>query len=304
VSQKKLTAAQDAICRFAPQFQGTDQHDSQEFLAFLLDGLHEDLNFVQQKPAPIPYTPEREAELEMLPQQIGGEREWNVYLRRENSVIVAWFQGQYRSKLQCLTCSKVHRPMFHPCGRMLSTSEQTSTTYNNFMYLTLALPSHRGLGSHKVTLDSLLSAYVQEEVLDKDDAWCAAQIWRLRSALLSPLARNCPRCKVPRKASKKLSLSRLPPILIIHLKRFQFKGPFSDKIDTPVHFPLYGLDMGQFVAPPLPPAQAAQYAKLAPDAIPRPPPSNMYDLYAVSEQIGTLSSGHCALADFLPECNH
>ena len=26
------------------------QHDSQEFLAFLLDGLHEDLNLVREKP--------------------------------------------------------------------------------------------------------------------------------------------------------------------------------------------------------------------------------------------------------------
>jgi hypothetical protein len=32
------------ISEFASQFRGADQHDSQEFLAFLLDGLHEDLN--------------------------------------------------------------------------------------------------------------------------------------------------------------------------------------------------------------------------------------------------------------------
>lgn len=30
--------------RFAPQFKGTHQHDAQEFLSFLLDGIHEDLN--------------------------------------------------------------------------------------------------------------------------------------------------------------------------------------------------------------------------------------------------------------------
>ena len=34
------------IGRFAQQFSGTSQQDSQEFLAFLMDGLHEDLNRV------------------------------------------------------------------------------------------------------------------------------------------------------------------------------------------------------------------------------------------------------------------
>ena len=36
--------------RYAPTFVGYAQHDSQELLAFLLDGLHEDLNLVRQKP--------------------------------------------------------------------------------------------------------------------------------------------------------------------------------------------------------------------------------------------------------------
>lgn len=34
----------------ASQFAGYAQHDAQEFLAFLLDGLHEDLNRIKQKP--------------------------------------------------------------------------------------------------------------------------------------------------------------------------------------------------------------------------------------------------------------
>ncbi len=38
------------VSRYAPQFVGYAQHDSQELLAFLLDGLHEDLNLVKEKP--------------------------------------------------------------------------------------------------------------------------------------------------------------------------------------------------------------------------------------------------------------
>ena len=38
------------VGRFAPQFSGYQQHDSQELLTFLLDGMHEDLNRIKKKP--------------------------------------------------------------------------------------------------------------------------------------------------------------------------------------------------------------------------------------------------------------
>ena len=38
------------IGKYATQFNGYQQHDCQELLAFLLDGLHEDLNRVHDKP--------------------------------------------------------------------------------------------------------------------------------------------------------------------------------------------------------------------------------------------------------------
>ncbi len=43
-------SVQTQVGRYAPQFVGYAQHDSQELLAFLLDGLHEDLNLVLEKP--------------------------------------------------------------------------------------------------------------------------------------------------------------------------------------------------------------------------------------------------------------
>ncbi|CDS00039.1 related to Ubiquitin carboxyl-terminal hydrolase 4 [Sporisorium scitamineum] len=242
----------EAMARFAPSFRGYDQHDSQEFLAILLDGLHEDLNYVVTRPAAVEMTPERENELETLPQQIASVKEWSIYRMRNDSLIVDWFQGQFRNKLTCLTCGK------------------TSTTYEAFTYLSLPVPHGRGVG--KVTLQQCLDAFVREEVLDKADMW------------------NCSRCKKPRKATKRLSISRLPQILLIHLKRFSFKGPFTDKIDTTVTFPTStALDLTNYMPPPLPPGTSK--AANVPVSQSQIPPY-LYDLYAVTHHFGSLNTGH------------
>ncbi|KAA0167053.1 hypothetical protein FNF27_07381 [Cafeteria roenbergensis] len=90
------------IARFAPQFAGFGQQDSQELTAFLLDGIHEDLNRVLEKPpteAPTGDDSADDAEL--------ATRSWETHLRRNQSVIVDLFQGQLRSRLECPSCGQV-----------------------------------------------------------------------------------------------------------------------------------------------------------------------------------------------------
>ena len=41
------------VQRFAPRFMGYSQQDAQEFLRYLLEGLHEDVNRVTVRPKPI-----------------------------------------------------------------------------------------------------------------------------------------------------------------------------------------------------------------------------------------------------------
>lgn len=72
---------------------GSKQHDAQEFMIFLLDGLHEDLNWIIVKPQFEELTPEREAELERMLKQLAGAYEWARYRRWNDSIVVDYFQG-------------------------------------------------------------------------------------------------------------------------------------------------------------------------------------------------------------------
>ncbi|EKM81610.1 hypothetical protein AGABI1DRAFT_35800 [Agaricus bisporus var. burnettii JB137-S8] len=245
-----------SICQLRSQYDNSDQHDSQEFLSFLMDGIHEDLNRVIVKPK-WTQTPEQEAELERLPPLIASEREWKEWKARNDSIIVDYFQGQFRSRLQCLTC------------------HQTSTTYNVFSILQLPIPHGR---NGRVTIERCLDALFNEEILEKDDAW------------------DCPKCKTKRRASKTLSLARLPPVLLIHFKRFEANGRFSDKIDTFVEYPMKSLDLTNYMPAPLPPgADKSELNGGLPMSLEDPRsqlPPYRYDLYAVTNHYGNLTSGH------------
>eukprot|EP00697_Spironema_sp_BW2_P015488 gnl/Spiro4/6355_TR3277_c0_g1_i1.p1 gnl/Spiro4/6355_TR3277_c0_g1~~gnl/Spiro4/6355_TR3277_c0_g1_i1.p1 ORF type:complete len:734 (-),score=208.25 gnl/Spiro4/6355_TR3277_c0_g1_i1:122-2095(-) len=102
--------------KFEPSFVGYQQHDCQELLAFLLDGLHEDLNRVIEKPPTAP------VEANGRPDDVVADETWNTYKLRNNSIIVDLFQGQFKSTVTCPTCHRV------------------SVTFDPFMYLSLPLP--------------------------------------------------------------------------------------------------------------------------------------------------------------------
>ncbi|XP_033615680.1 ubiquitin carboxyl-terminal hydrolase 19 isoform X10 [Fukomys damarensis] len=100
----------------ASQFTGYAQHDAQEFMAFLLDGLHEDLNRIQNKP----YT--ETVDSDGRPDEVVAAEAWQRHKLRNDSFIVDLFQGQYKSKLVCPVCAKV------------------SITFDPFLYLPVPLP--------------------------------------------------------------------------------------------------------------------------------------------------------------------
>mmetsp|Transcript_40390 Transcript_40390/g.51993 ORF Transcript_40390/g.51993 Transcript_40390/m.51993 type:complete len:992 (+) Transcript_40390:113-3088(+) len=82
----------------APQFQGYDQHDSQELLNFLLDGLHEDLNRVLVKESTNSVEGGDRTDEEVAAESL------LVYKKRNDSIIADLCSGQFKSTVVCPDC--------------------------------------------------------------------------------------------------------------------------------------------------------------------------------------------------------
>lgn len=112
----------NTIARFQPQFAGYGQQDSQEFMSFLVDGLHEDLNRILKKP----YTeyPDTDSSTVNNPAAIKelADKFREIHRSRNSSVIMDLFNGFYKNKLVCPVCDKV------------------SITFDPYSLLTLQLP--------------------------------------------------------------------------------------------------------------------------------------------------------------------
>ncbi|XP_070778673.1 ubiquitin carboxyl-terminal hydrolase 8 [Enoplosus armatus] len=214
------------IGKINEQFACYDQQDSQELLLFLMDGLHEDLNKADNRKR------YKEEDNDHMDDQTAADLAWSKHKLLNESIIVALFQGQFKSTVQCLTC---HRK---------------SRTFETFMYLSLPLAS-----TSKCSLQDCLRLFSKEEKLtDNNKVFCR-------------------HCKAHRDSTKKLEIWKVPPILLVHLKRFSYEGRWKQKLQTSVDFPLDSLDLAQYVIGP------KQSLK-------------RYNLYGVSNHYGGLDGGH------------
>lgn len=130
-----------------------------------------------------------------------------------------------------------------------------STTFDTFSNLSLELPQN----ANRTNLQHCLNMYFDGEQVS---GWM------------------CPSCKHTRDAVKKLDISRLPAVLVIHLKRFNVNhdhGGYSKKQNY-VEFPLTGLDMRSYLA--------------RSEMINKVNTKTTYNLYAVSNHYGTMETGH------------
>jgi ubiquitin C-terminal hydrolase len=190
----------------------------------------------------------------------------------QRSLITDLVEGQLTSSLECQTCG------------------HTSTTTSTFTSLSVPLPP--ATTSAPTTLAACLDLFAAPEVLDGDDAWA------------------CPKCASPRRALKHLRVSRCPPYLIVHLKRFQYEqGAGGDitirKLTTLVQFPERGLNLAKYavnnncnnrknndIDNNTNNTDNTNYNN---DNLSGQDPSSQalnYNLYAIANHYGTLKSGH------------
>ncbi|KNE58534.1 hypothetical protein AMAG_04101 [Allomyces macrogynus ATCC 38327] len=102
LSPKKLL--HEVTSRF-PDFGDYMQHDAQELLSCLLDELHEQLNSVASPKPTVTYPDDTSG----MPLDDVARVWWANHVRRENSPVVALFQGQFQSLIECTVCGHATR---------------------------------------------------------------------------------------------------------------------------------------------------------------------------------------------------
>ncbi|KAJ1504673.1 hypothetical protein HMI55_001922, partial [Coelomomyces lativittatus] len=149
-----------------------------------------------------------EAEEEALEFTLKANLSWTRYVLKCSGIILDLFAGQLLSSLRCFECHYV------------------STTFDVFWDLSVPLNKSP---LHACTLQACLSEFSKQEELEKTERYF------------------CPKCRKKQKSSKQLQVYRLPPILVIHLKRFNSS---YRKLTTPVSFPLVNLDVSMITTAP------------------------------------------------------
>lgn len=134
-----------------------------------------------------------------------------------------------------------------------------------------------------ITLEECLDSFAEEEKIP--DVYCS-------------------KCQDLRVQTKRMNIWRYPPLVMIHLKRFQFTQHMRRKLRDLVVFPIEGLDLSRIAAPSSgqgddekSPDDESAAKFTGGDFHPlsknnRGRTESLYDLYAVVHHQGALSGGH------------
>lgn len=209
------------IWKVVPQFRGHRQHDAHEFLRYMLDRLHTELQLV-----PAPQQQQQQLQQQTTSATSDKNLKNNLFSLPENtvhnfkgrsSIVTNVFGGTLQSEVRCLICgmeSKKHDP---------------------FLDLSLDIPElyykdcDEENKKNVCNIADCLSSFTEVEELAETELY------------------YCSSCKCKQKSTKRFWIRRLPNVLCLHIKRFRWNNFFRTKIDLTIKFPINSLDMSQYV---------------------------------------------------------
>uniref|UniRef100_A0AAX7TQ89 Ubiquitin carboxyl-terminal hydrolase 3 n=1 Tax=Astatotilapia calliptera TaxID=8154 RepID=A0AAX7TQ89_ASTCA len=194
------------VCR------GYQQQDAHEFMRYLLDHLHRELQY-SRNGASHPVSPQDGVRL--------SSTDGKCCTNGTASVVTSIFGGILQNEVNCLICGTESRK------------------FDPFLDLSLDIPSQFRQKRNKdqepvptCTLRDCLHSFTDLEELDDTELY------------------YCHKCKKRQKSTKKFWIQKLPKVLCLHLKRFHWTAFLRNKVDTYVEFPLKGLDMRGYLLEP------------------------------------------------------
>ncbi|KAM9754147.1 ubiquitin carboxyl-terminal hydrolase 3 [Menidia menidia] len=201
-----------AIWKIMPSFRGYQQQDAHEFMRYLLDHLHRELQCCRNG-ASHPVSPQEAVRI--------SSNEGKCCINGAASVVTSIFGGILQNEVNCLICGTESRK------------------FDPFLDLSLDIPSQFRQKRSKdqepgpmCTLRDCLRSFTDLEELDETELY------------------YCHKCKKRQKSTKKFWIQKLPKVLCLHLKRFHWTAFLRNKVDTYVEFPLKGLDMRNYLLEP------------------------------------------------------
>ncbi|XP_029697509.1 ubiquitin carboxyl-terminal hydrolase 3 isoform X2 [Takifugu rubripes] len=200
------------IWKIMPSFRGYQQQDAHEFMRYLLDHLHRELQYGRNG-ASHAASPQDGVRLSAA--------DGKCCINGTASVVTSIFGGILQNEVNCLICGTESRK------------------FDPFLDLSLDIPSQFRQKRSKdqepgptCTLSDCLRSFTDLEELDETELYF------------------CHKCKKRQKSTKKFWVQKLPKVLCLHLKRFHWTAFLRNKIDTYVEFPLKGLDMRGYLLEP------------------------------------------------------
>uniref|UniRef100_A0A8B9Z6B5 Ubiquitin carboxyl-terminal hydrolase n=1 Tax=Buteo japonicus TaxID=224669 RepID=A0A8B9Z6B5_9AVES len=200
------------VWKIMPNFRGYQQQDAHEFMRYLLDHLHLELqggfNGVSRS-----VILQENSSLSSASNK--------CCINGASTVVTAIFGGILQNEVNCLICGTESRK------------------FDPFLDLSLDIPSQFRNKRTKnqesgpmCTLRDCLRSFTDLEELDETELYM------------------CHKCKKKQKSTKKFWIQKLPKVLCLHLKRFHWTAYLRNKVDTYVEFPLRGLDMKCYLLEP------------------------------------------------------